>query len=460
MSSFQILRHRKTAFATVLRPFVDGRFVSPTSRGSGCLRYKSSATSDQRSLEYLDEKTVEVARKVFVTRSPRTYINVPPHIKFPARPVVEPNAIKVCIDGTPGYPLSRIPPILLRDHCKCPECVHPVTKQRLLDTFALPANLSIESCVDEGKSVRVNFSDGHVSEYSYNALTRLNYRSHRTHDREGEYRPTLWGSSIADSPPTISYKDVMQRPKGLKSWIHLLRRFGFAYVDGCPVTPEATQELLEKIAFIRNTHYGGFWDFTSDLASKDTAYTDIALDAHTDNTYFSDPAGLQMFHLLSHTEGEGGESILVDGFKAADQLYNEDRTAFAVLCTVPVNSHASGNEGVRIQPYKPLPVFMRHGRRLVQVRWNNSDRAGIDCSFQVAELWYEAARKWNDILKRPENEYRAQLVPGRALIFDNWRVLHGRTAFTGKRRMCGGYINRDDYMSRYRSEYKIAEDPI
>lgn len=24
-------------------------------------------------------------------------------------------------------------------------------------------------------------------------------------------------------------------------------------------------------------------------------------------------------------------------------------------------------------------------------------------------------------------------------VFDNWRMLHGRSAFTGKRRMCGGY---------------------
>jgi len=25
------------------------------------------------------------------------------------------------------------------------------------------------------------------------------------------------------------------------------------------------------------------------------------------------------------------------------------------------------------------------------------------------------------------------------LVFDNWRVLHGRSAFTGHRRMCGAY---------------------
>ena len=25
------------------------------------------------------------------------------------------------------------------------------------------------------------------------------------------------------------------------------------------------------------------------------------------------------------------------------------------------------------------------------------------------------------------------------LVFDNWRVLHGRSAFSGRREMCGGY---------------------
>ena len=31
---------------------------------------------------------------------------------------------------------------------------------------------------------------------------------------------------------------------------------------------------------------GKFWNFTSDLANGDTAYTYLALGAHTDNTYF------------------------------------------------------------------------------------------------------------------------------------------------------------------------------
>lgn len=75
-----------------------------------------------------------------------------------------------------------------------------------------------------------------------------------------------------------------------------------------PATPEATRTLLEQIGPIRNTHYGnhsclmslkwltyvntstgGFYDFTSDLSSKDTAYTSESLESHTDTTYFTDP---------------------------------------------------------------------------------------------------------------------------------------------------------------------------
>ena len=66
------------------------------------------------------------------------------------------------------------------------------------------------------------------------------------------------------------------------------------------------------------------------------------------------------------------------------------------------------------------------------------------------ELWYAAAKKWTEILQAPEFESRVQLEPGKPLIFDNWRMLHGRTAFTGKRRVCGGYIGMDDFMARWR----------
>ena len=163
---------------------------------------------------------------------------------------------------------------------------------------------------------------------------------------------------------------------------------------------------------------GGFWDFTSDLSLKDTAYTSLALGAHTDTTYFTDPARLQMFHLLSHTEGGGGASLLVDGFRAAKLLSSQDPEAFRVLETIPVPSHANGNQGISLQPYRRFPVLNTVGEVLTQVRWNNDDRAAFpvqqDTNYTI-EQWYSAARKWVQILRRKDSEYWEQLRPGRPL---------------------------------------------
>jgi hypothetical protein len=54
-------------------------------------------------------------------------------------------------------------------------------------------------------------------------------------------------------------------------------------------------------------------------------------------------------------------------------------------------------------------------------------------------MWYRAAAKWEEILRREELQLWYQLTPGMTVIFDNHRVLHGRSAFTGLRRICGGY---------------------
>lgn len=138
---------------------------------------------------------------------------------------------------------------------------------------------------------------------------------------------------------------------------------------------------------------GGFYDFTADLRSKDTAYTSESLEPHTDNTYFTEPAGLQALHLLSHTEGDGGESSLVDGFAAARQLFRQDREAYLRLSKIGVHAHASGNDGISIQPADAFPVLGHNSTLglLVQVRWNNADRAGLECHPELMDKWYDAA---------------------------------------------------------------------
>ncbi|OJT05839.1 Trimethyllysine dioxygenase [Trametes pubescens] len=251
--------------------------------------------------------------------------------------------------------------------------------------------------------------------------------------------------------------------RGLFKWLSNVDKFGFCFVSGVPVTPEATEELSRRIAFIRETQYGAFWDFTSDLAKGDTAYTTLALGAHTDTTYFTDPCGLQLFHLLEHTGGTGGATLLVDGFYVASILKELHPEAYELLSTVPVPTHAAGEPGALFTPsIRDTPVLKHEDGTLVQVRWNNDDRSVLrNLRPDQVEPWYDAIRTWYKLLSSPDSEYWVQLSPGTAVVVDNHRVLHGRSAFNGKRRMCGAYIGMDEYRSKLAvlSE-RTAPDPV
>ena len=342
--------------------------------------------------------------------------------------------------------------IWLRDHCQCEQCLHPLTKQRLINTFEIPRNIRSMAIEQSKQGLTIHWNhQAHTSFYEWSWLHRHSYspRLQQTLLPPKE----LWNCGIQRAPPLVEYNAVMKSDEGVAEWTAKIEKYGFCFVNGVPVNPESTEKLLRRIAFIRTTHYGDFWDFTSNLAKADLAYTSTKLDAHTDATYFTDPVGLQLLHLLEF-DGIGGETLLVDGFRAAQTLRDEDPAAYRILSQTPVPAHCAGNQETFIQPSVVNPILMhdRDSGQLEQIRWNNGDRSVMNqwTDPDSVPLFYDAIRTWNEILTRKDSELWTQLRPGRALIFDNWRVLHGRSAFSGHRRLCGGYINRDDYMSRLR----------
>ncbi|KAI1776405.1 Trimethyllysine dioxygenase [Hypoxylon cercidicola] len=362
---------------------------------------------------------------------------------------------------------TSLPNIWLRDNCRCSSCVHQDTMQRNFNTFEVPEDIQPSQVEATDDGVKVQWSgDAHESFYPWAFLDFYLKSDKRVPEPlEVEHFGARGPQTSQGWPPSLTYGDFSTNEnKTVGRLTDHIRRNGFVFITEVPVdSAEPTEKLLEKIAFIRQTHYGGFYDFIPDLALADTAYTNIALGAHTDTTYFTDPAGLQAFHLLSHTDTSsksdsganlGGQSLLVDGFYAASILLKEDPKAFEVLSRVKLPWHASGNKGITISPDKPYPVLEvdESTGKLHRVRWNNDDRGVVPFGGEHSpEEWYKAARKWNEILTRESTAYWFQLKPGNLLVFDNWRVLHGRSAFTGVRRICGGYINRDDFISRWRN---------
>jgi len=183
------------------------------------------------------------------------------------------------------------------------------------------------------------------------------------------------------------------------------------------------------------------------------AYTTLELGAHTDTTYYTDPCGLQLFHLLSHTDGSGGTSLLVDGFYVASIIKELHPEAYSLLSRVPIPAHSAGEPSALYRPSPPsgYPVLGHDSITgdLTQIRWNNDDRSVMNhLEPHLVEEWYDAIRIWDQCLKSPDSEYWVQLQPGTAVVIDNHRVLHGRSSFDGKRRMCGAYIGGDEYRSK------------
>mmetsp|Transcript_20847 Transcript_20847/g.53815 ORF Transcript_20847/g.53815 Transcript_20847/m.53815 type:complete len:92 (-) Transcript_20847:278-553(-) len=81
-----------------------------------------------------------------------------------------------------------------------------------------------------------------------------------------------------------------------------------------------------------------------------------------------------------------------------------------------------------------------------------NDRADLYLSERKGKEFYKHLRHYDRLLRSPEHSLYVHLKAGTVLIFDNWRVLHGRTSFraTSGRTLAGCYFGYDTYTSRLR----------
>ena len=165
---------------------------------------------------------------------------------------------------------------------------------------------------------------------------------------------------------------------------------------------------------------------------------------------------VQVFHCLAH-DGGGGETTLVDGFWGARRLHELDPAGYQVLASSPCageyrdparHLHLVGDEPVVAHRAGAPP----EPETLLRLRFNPYDRAAARRDEPAhLETFYRAYCQLTEVLWDPGRRRRLRLAPGTVLLIDNWRVLHGRAAFTGRRRMCGAYMARSDVLSRARS---------
>jgi trimethyllysine dioxygenase len=348
-------------------------------------------------------------------------------------------------DNRPDLTLSLL---WLRDHDSSDDALHPQTQQRLIDTFRIPADIAASAVAvsEDGAALQVRWlPDGRISRYQAQFLAGL-----RADPEVLPVERLLWDAErIAAQLPQVDYAALMSDEATLKLFLEQVERFGFCMVEQVPATPQATRAVAERVAYIRLTIFGGYYDFTADLAHKDTAYTSMALGPHTDGTYSLDAPGYQMFHCLA-ADCSGGESVLIDGFRIGQIMRREHAEHYQLLSTVGIpGRYLDHARGIQLMARRPL---FRHDQagELQQVSYNNHDRAPFILPPEQQRRFYRALATFAGLCAEPSLHYRRRLLPGSMVMFDNWRLLHAREAYVGYRRLAGAYLNREDVESRLR----------
>ncbi len=350
----------------------------------------------------------------------------------------------------PDKSTVRFHALWLRDNDQGASARDTGNGQRLFSILDLPADIRIVSAEVSGtNTLHIQFSDRDIPiEYSLSWL--LEHRYDKLPHDPGEWMPrgkTIWDSNTT-LPRASQYSAIADSKAALLRWLQQVTQFGFARLAEVPRQGGSICQIAELFGYVRETNYGRFFDVRSEIDPSNLAYTNRGLEVHTDNPYRDPVPTLQLLACLENS-AEGGESIVVDGFKACDILWNESPDHFRLLSSYNANFAYLGGVDTRLRSYRPMIETGSDGR-LRAIRFNSRSIAALtQIPYDDMSTYYEAYRHLAEIVNRPGLQHEFKLEPGELFMVDNTRVLHARKAFsgTGNRWLQGCYADLDSLNS-------------
>jgi gamma-butyrobetaine dioxygenase len=362
-------------------------------------------------------------------------------------------SLSLKIAGTAELLLERadgtrcsIHPLWLRERCKDAASIDPRTQQRLQDPSDFDPQLTLVAVTQPSAGTyRVKFSDGHEASFNAEEILAEAALAPSDHDCPA---PRLWDGTLTGLPR------VRWRPKPgeaeLASWLEPFLTLGFVIFEGVPSEPGMVLKVGAMFGFTRETNFGALFNVRSTPNANDLAYTSLPLDPHTDNPYRAPVPGIQLLHCLVN-ETSGGLSTLVDGFAVAQALREREPEAFRILTSTPVRFEYHDVDAELTASAPPIELDVSGGLKAIHF----SPRLDFVPLFdrEPLEAYYRARRLFDHRLRAPDFQIRFLLNSGDLVMFDNCRLLHGRTGFDpaeGLRHLQGCYIDMDGPRSLYR----------
>jgi gamma-butyrobetaine dioxygenase len=345
--------------------------------------------------------------------------------------------------GGSCYPIH---PLWLRERCRDAASMDLKTQQRLADPSDIDLDVKIVALAQPAPgSFRIKFSDGHEALFSAADILEEAALAPNSHDCPA---PQLWDGALAELPRARWRADPSEAER--LSWLQAFLTLGFVIFEGVPTQPGSVLKVGAMFGFTRETNFGALFDVRSTPNATDLAYTSVSLDPHTDNPYRAPVPGIQLLHCLVN-ETRGGLSTLVDGFAVAESLRAHDPAAFAVLANTPVRFKYIDADTELTASAPPIELDVTGALKSIHF----SPRLDFVplLSTQTLDTYFRARRQFDQRLRAPDFEIRFLLGAGDLVMFDNCRLLHGRTGFDpseGLRHLQGCYIDIDGPRSLYR----------
>ena len=250
----------------------------------------------------------------------------------------------------------------------------------------------------------------------------------------------------ATSPGPASLRCAGE-PAARLAWLTRLLQDGLAFLEGVPTNEGAILSTVPLIGRVLETNYGLTFDVRSVPQPENLAYSDLGLGLHTDNPYRDPVPGFQALHALI-ASNEGGDSLFADGFALAAHLRTSDPEAFGQLTSTAI-PFLYRSKDAELYAERPLIQLSASGA-IAAVHYNSRSIAPLAIAGADAARFYAAYRRFAALLHEPRWQLRTRLDSGTLVVFDNQRVLHGRTAFSSARHprhLQGCYLTRDSVYS-------------
>ena len=357
---------------------------------------------------------------------------------------------RIVIDGTTLWVEAdgerrALPALWLRERSREPDQLDGYNQQRLYNNAALPLDIAVTAVDDQPAALALTFSDGHRARFDRAWLAE---EAQMAPDHDGLPARRAWFGDLKPLPK-VAWADCAGAA-GQRAACQSFLALGFVVLTGVPNVPGTVLELGRRFGYVRDTNFGPVFDVRSEPKAIDLAYTGLALAPHVDNPYRTPQPGIQLLHCLVN-DTSGGDSLLVDGLAVAEDLRRSDAEAFRLLTTTPIRFRFYGAEHEHVSWVPLLQLDLSGQLEAVHI----SPRMDYVPLLEPAELarFYRARQALEARLSDKRFHLTFRLGAGETMMFDNRRLLHGRTSFDpkeGQRHLQGCYIDLEGPRSLWR----------